>query len=221
MKNKLTRYRRVAGICLCILTIVCRVNRRWDPLFMRPSVRPSVQQQHIPGGSLDEDGLLTLLSPLESYRSLSLSLSLSFYLSLSPRSYIPLLFLAPFYPSHFNSMLQQLFLSFSGQSLSPSFVAWGLNEDVSSRPALVHDRTFVLSSSSFHTNPLPFLQANSNFTFSPIGERHFFFPQKKKKRWDIIFPFQYQCIVYFIYTFFSLFSLTILKIINCSNNRKN
>lgn len=65
-----------------------QVNRRWDPLFMRPSVRSSVrpsvqQQQQIPGGSLHDDLVarsyrpLSLHPPLVSHRALFLPLGFS------------------------------------------------------------------------------------------------------------------------------------------------
>lgn len=96
---------------------------------VRPSVRPSVQQQQIPGGSLD-DGLLTFLSPLWPY-------------GISPfrsgRWTDPSLVLYLPLPLHHRFLLPR---SLSLVSVSPPTIlspshseAWGPNEDVSSRPA--------------------------------------------------------------------------------------
>ena len=102
---------------------------------VRPFVRPSVQQQQIPGGSLDDD--------LRSYRPFSLRPPLVFrivpffFLSASPLDF----FLSLSFCLHF-SLALHLFHSRSARvCLSPSFFllalahwkAWRPNEDVSTQ----------------------------------------------------------------------------------------
>lgn len=113
------------------------VNRRWDPLFTRPfsSVRPSVGATTTDSRWVFGRRSSDFLIPVAALRILSISFS-----PMDPM-------LRPFSrsSSSFSSSPRAgLRLTADCTPSSSHSETWGPNEDVSSRPTLVHGRAFVL-----------------------------------------------------------------------------